>query len=295
MSTAQSIPEIKEALRNARERCEMAGIERVDAELILAHVLGVERMQLHARQFQLSLEQYELFQELLETRLQGTPTQYLTGEAPFRYLTFSVGPGVLIPRPETELLVDAAMVEIERLKSAPDANSQTVSIVDLGAGSGAISISIAHEARQRALPVQIVAVEKSEAALEWLKKNIARHDVDVRVIHSDVRDALVGVKCDIVVANPPYVPNDVQLPALVSNNEPDIALFGGANDGLEVPRLFIESATRLLKPAGLLILEHYDNQSQALEQILHADYSDISHYTDLNQRPRWLTARRKGR
>ena len=292
---AQSIPEIKEALRSARDRCEKAGIDRIDSELILAHVLGVERMQLHAQQFQLSLEQYELFQELIETRLSGTPTQYLIGEAPFRYLTFSVGPGVLIPRPETELLVDAAMVEIERLKSGPHANSQAVSIVDLGAGSGAISISIAHEARQRTLPVQIVAVEKSEEALDWLKRNIARHDVDVRVIHSDVRDALNGVKCDIVVANPPYVPSEVQLPELVRNNEPGIALFGGADDGLEVPRLFIETATRLLKPTGLLILEHFENQSQALEQILQADYSDVAHYTDLNERPRWLTARRKER
>ena len=153
-----------------------------------------------------------LFEELVTSRISGVPTQYLIGEAPFRYLTFSVGPGVLIPRPETELLVDAAMVEIERLKSNFNATSNAVSVIDLGAGSGAISISIAHEARQRTLPVQVVAVEKSDAALEWLKKNIARHEVDVRVIHSDVSDALMDVKCDIVVANPPYVPNDVSLP-----------------------------------------------------------------------------------
>ncbi|MFM8851778.1 MAG: N5-glutamine methyltransferase family protein, partial [Acidimicrobiaceae bacterium] len=138
--------------------------------------------------------------------------QYLVGEAAFRSFTFSVGPGVLIARPETELLVDAAMVEIERLKSAPQVTSHAVSIVDLGAGSGAISISIAHEARQRSLPVQVVAVEKSEAALVWLKKNIALHDVDVRVIDKDVRDALIDVKCDIVVANPPYIPSNAQLP-----------------------------------------------------------------------------------
>lgn len=295
MTMTQSIPEVKEVLRSAREQIEKAGIDRVDAELILAHVLGVERMQLHARTFELSVDQYELFEELIDTRISGTPTQYIIGEAPFRYLTFSVGPGVLIPRPETELLVDAAMVEIEKLKSAPHANSQAVSVVDLGAGSGAISISIAHEARQRALPVHVVAVEKSEPALEWLKKNVARHDVDVRVIHSDVNDALINVKCDIVVANPPYVPNSALLPSLVSENEPNIALFGGEENGLEVPRLFIAAATRLLKPSGILILEHFEDQSAALEQILLADYSDISHYTDLNQRPRWLTARRKER
>jgi release factor glutamine methyltransferase len=295
MSMAQSIPEVKEVLASARERCESVNVDRVDIELILAHVLGIERMELHARHFQLSPEQHELFEELLSSRINGVPTQYLVGEAPFRYLTFSVGPGVLIPRPETELLVDAAMVEIERLKSAPQATSHAVSIVDLGAGSGAISISIAHEARQRNLPVQVVAVEKSEAALVWLKKNIARHEVDVRVIDKDVRDALIDVKCDIVVANPPYIPSNAQLPTIVSENEPDLALRGGGNDGLEIPRIFIATATRILKPSGLLVLEHYEDQSRALEQILASDYSDISHYTDLNQRPRWLMARRKER
>ena len=287
--------DLKDLLRDTRIRFENAAIDRVDAELILAHVLGIERMQLHAQTFQLNSEQEELFEELVNSRISGVPTQYLIGEAPFRYLTFSVGPGVLIPRPETELLVDAAMVEIERLKSSFNATSSAVSVVDLGAGSGAISISIAHEARQRSLPVQVVAVEKSDAALEWLKKNIARHDVDVRVIHSDVRDALIDVKCDIVVANPPYVPNDSLLPPLVLENEPHEALFSGPGEGLEVPQRFIEAATRLLKPGGALILEHFEDQSAALEQLLSQDYSDISHYKDLNQRPRWLTARRKER
>jgi len=287
--------DLKDLLRDTRTRFENAAIDRVDAELILAHVLGIERMQLHAQTFQLNSEQEELFEELVNSRISGVPTQYLIGEAPFRYLTFSVGPGVLIPRPETELLVDAAMVEIERLKSSFNATSSAVSVVDLGAGSGAISISIAHEARQRSLHVQVVAVEKSDAALEWLKKNIARHDVDVRVIHSDVRDALIDVKCDIVVANPPYVPNDSLLPPLVLENEPHEALFSGPGEGLEVPQRFIEAATRLLKPGGALILEHFEDQSAALEQLLSQDYSDISHYKDLNQRPRWLTARRKDR
>ena len=104
--------DLKDLLRDTRTRFENAAIDRVDAELILAHVLGIERMQLHAQTFQLNSEQEELFEELVNSRISGVPTQYLIGEAPFRYLTFSVGPGVLIPRPETELLVDAAMVEI---------------------------------------------------------------------------------------------------------------------------------------------------------------------------------------
>lgn len=285
---------IKNLLKESKERFANAQIDGVDAELILAHVLGVGRMDLHARDFSLTTEQEEVFTELVAARIEGTPTQYLTGEAPFRYLTFSVGPGVLIPRPETELLVDAALVEIERIQSAPGITSSAVSVVDLGAGSGAIAISIAHEARARQMPVHVVAVEKSEAAQEWLQKNIARHEVDVRLIKSDVSQALEGVKCDIVVANPPYVPNEVSLPELVSKNEPHEALFGGARDGLELPRLFIATATRLLKPGGFLILEHFEDQSALLERELSSHYSDISHYTDLNQRPRWMTARRKG-
>jgi len=285
---------IKNLLKESKERFANAQIDGVDAELILAHVLGVGRMDLHTRDFSLTTEQEEVFTELVAARIEGTPTQYLTGEAPFRYLTFSVGPGVLIPRPETELLVDAALVEIERIQSAPGITSPAVSVVDLGAGSGAIAISIAHEARARQMPVHVVAVEKSEAAQEWLQKNIARHEVDVRLIKSDVSQALEGVKCDIVVANPPYVPNEVSLPELVRKNEPHEALFGGARDGLELPRLFIATATRLLKPGGFLILEHFENQSALLERELSSHYSDISHYTDLNQRPRWMTARRKG-
>lgn len=286
---------IKELLREAKSRFEVSDIPAVDAELILANILGVPRMQLHAKEFELLPEQAELFDEMISARISGTPTQYLTGEAPFRYLTFSVGPGVLIPRPETELLVDAALVEIERLQSSPKYKvGQPTSVVDLGAGSGAIAISIAHEAAMRKMPVNVVAVEKSESAVEWLKKNISIHEVDVRVIHADANDALAGVKCDVVVTNPPYVPNETALPKLVTDNEPEEALFGGTGDGMRVPTNFIAVATRLLKPGGYLVLEHFESQSAALEQELTPHYSEISHYTDLNQRPRWITARRKG-
>ncbi|MEY3165670.1 MAG: hypothetical protein RLZZ291_187 [Actinomycetota bacterium] len=286
---------IKEILKTAKQELSELEIPAVDAELMLAHVLGASRMDLHAREFKLNLEQQELFQEMMQARKSGTPTQYLTGEAPFRYLTFSVGLGVLIPRPETELLVDATLVEIERIQSAPNlASVSDVSIVDLGAGSGAIAISIAHEAAQRKMPVHVVAVEKSLSAVEWLKKNISRHEVDVRVIYDDVSNALQGVKCDIVVANPPYIPNETILPDLVKENEPHEALFGGAKDGMQAPLQFITAATRLLKSGGLLIMEHFESQSTALERELAQEYFEISHYTDLNNRPRWITARRKG-
>lgn len=285
---------IKQVLKDKKNKFASSGISEIDAELILAFVLGVERMELHARDFDLNHEQVELLDELVAKRISGNPTQYLIGQAPFRYLTFQVGPGVLIPRPESEALVDAALIEIERIHSIQGQSSKLpVSIVDLGSGSGALAISIAHEAERRNWPVTVVAVEKSDAALEWLKRNIAACDVSVRVISGDVLEVLEGVKCDIVIANPPYVPDGDNLPELVIENEPKEALFGGGADGLEIPRRFIQAASSLLKPGGLLIMEHHESQSLLLEADLSKDYSEMNLNRDLNNRPRWISARRE--
>jgi release factor glutamine methyltransferase len=285
---------IKQVLKDKKNKFASSGISEIDAELILAFVLGVERMELHARDFDLNHEQVELLDELVAKRISGNPTQYLIGQAPFRYLTFQVGPGVLIPRPESEALVDAALIEIERIHSIQGQSSKLpVSIVDLGSGSGALAISIAHEAERRNWPVTVVAVEKSDAALEWLKRNIAACDVSVRVISGDVLEVLEGVKCDIVIANPPYVPDGDNLPELVIENEPKEALFGGGADGLEIPRRFIQAASSLLKPGGLLIMEHHESQSLLLEAELSKDYSEMNLHRDLNNRPRWISARRE--
>lgn len=285
---------IKQVLKDKKNKFASSGISEIDAELILAFVLGIERMELHARDFDLNHEQVELLDELVAKRISGNPTQYLIGQAPFRYLTFQVGPGVLIPRPESEALVDAALIEIERIHSIQGQSSKLpVSIVDLGSGSGALAISIAHEAERRNWPVTVVAVEKSDAALEWLKRNIAACDVSVRVISGDVLEVLEGVKCDIVIANPPYVPDGDNLPELVIENEPKEALFGGGADGLEIPRRFIQAASSLLKPGGLLIMEHHESQSLLLEAELSKDYSEMNLNRDLNNRPRWISARRE--
>lgn len=285
---------LKSSLREIRQRFAQAEIAGVDAELLAAHVLGVSRMQLHSQTLEMDQEQSEEFHELVSRRLAGEPVQYLIGSAPFRYLEFDVGPGVLIPRPETELLVDAALVEIERIQSGPTwrANEPT-SIVDLGSGSGAIAISIAEESRRRGLSVSVVAVEKDEGALSWLRKNVARHDVDVRVVAADVATALMGIRADIVVANPPYVPDGAVLPREVAGFEPRVALFGGVN-GIEAPKAFIASATRILKPGGFLAIEHHETQGGLLADVLAADYLEIVRFEDLNQRPRWITAKRKG-
>lgn len=285
---------LKDKLRAARYELAGAAIPEVDAELLAAFVLGVRRMELHAKEFSFSPEQETEFTNLLSERKSGIPVQYLTGEAHFRYLTFDVGPGVLIPRPETELLVDAALVEIEQIQSSASwRTGSRTSVVDLGAGSGAIAVSIADEARKRNLAVQVVAVESEGDALTWLERNIAKHNVDVRVVNSDVATALEGIKCDLVVTNPPYIPDGSTLPKEVVSHEPATALFGGIA-GIEVPSKFIESATRILKPGGFLVLEHHESQVETLAALLAPDYFEIAHFKDLADRPRWLTARRNG-
>jgi release factor glutamine methyltransferase len=282
---------LKERLNAARKQFKDLDIPASDAEHIAAFILGTERMQLHAREFEFDLDQEREFEELMQQRLKGIPLQYITGNAPFRHLVFDVGPGVLIPRPETELLVDAALVEIERIQSDSNWSRQPTSVVDLGAGSGAIAISIVHESKLRRMPVQVVAVENSPDALIWLKRNIAKHEVDVRVIESRVETALQGVKCDLVVANPPYIPNELQteLPIELSF-EPSSSLYGG-KAGLDSPFAFIEAAGRILKSGAMFLMEHHETQFEALAEKMNSDFSDLQSYEDLNQRPRWISAR----
>lgn len=287
---------VRELLHSGKSSLRAHEVSEIDAELLLAFLLKIERMELHARTFEVTPEVKESFQELITARIQGSPVQYLTGEAPFRYLVFDVGPGVLIPRPETELLVDAALVEIERISSAfNQSNGQPapkpISVIDLGAGSGAIAISIASEGRSRGLPVTVVAVEKDGLACTWLQRNIQKHEVEVRIVAADVVDALVDVKADLVIANPPYIPDGTSLPTDIASHEPAVALFGGAGAGLTIPKLFITAAKRLLKPGGLFIIEHYEEQASEITDFMRPSFTEITGHSDLAGRPRWLSAR----
>ncbi len=233
---------MREILRSAVALFEKNQISAVDAEILLAHVLGVSRKQLITSTFELPADELERvsdeFKGLIEQRLLGKPVQYITGSAPFRYLELSVGPGVLIPRPETEILVDRV---IGFLQSSTE-KDQAKSMVDLGAGSGAIAISIATEAAIKNLAVTVVAVEKSPEAAHWLNQNISKYELPTRVVVEDVATALDGVKADVVVANPPYIPNHERLPQEVVGCEPEMALRGGAGDGMDIPKLFIAAA-----------------------------------------------------
>lgn len=284
---------MKELLRAAFTQFEKNKIPLVDAEILLAHLLGVSRKEIHSQGLDLPSEQLQKitdeYNDLINQRLLGRPVQYITGSAPFRYLDLEVGEGVLIPRPETELLVDRA---IGFLSSAPD-KDLAKSVVDLGAGSGAISIAIASEATLKSLKVSVIAVEKSALAAEWLNKNIAKYDLPIRVVVEDVQTALEGVKADLVVANPPYIPDDEQLPNEVENFEPEVALRGGKVDGMQVPKLFIEAAARLLKPDGILIMEHHENQSELIKETLKEEFRLPQTHADLTGRDRFTSARRR--
>ena len=245
-------------------------------------------MELHSRTIELSDEQatevQEIYTQAIAERLTGKPAQYIIGSAPFRYLEYEVGPGVLIPRPETESLVDEVLHQLNTF-------ADPVSLVDLGSGTGAIAISIASETAGKKV-VHVVAVEKSADAITWLERNIAKHDVNVRVVKGDAATALDGIKCDVVVANPPYLPDGAQIPQEL-NFEPAEALFGGPANGMSTPLLFIEAAIRLLKPGGLFAIEHNELQGPLIADELGSNFETIALHRDLTDRPRFTTARRK--
>ena len=279
---------VKDLLKLGKDQLATKNIAPVEAELLLAHALGVNRMELHSRTIEISDEQatevQEIYTQAIAERLTGKPAQYIIGSAPFRYLEYEVGPGVLIPRPETESLVDEVLHQLNTF-------ADPVSLVDLGSGTGAIAISIATEAAGKKV-VHVVAVEKSADAITWLERNIAKHDVNVRVVKGDVATALDGIKCDVVVANPPYLPDGAQIPQEL-NFEPAEALFGGPANGMSTPLLFIEAATRLLKPGGLFAIEHNELQGPLIADELGTNFETIALHRDLTDRPRFTTARRK--
>ena len=281
--------DIKALLSDAKSQLAESQISQVDAEHLLAHVLGISRMDLHnpilLETTLTAISDTDVIEEqfisLLDRRMNHEPLQYLTGVAPFRYLDIEVGPGVLIPRPESELLVDAVLAHIKNLP-AP------VSVIDLGAGSGALALAIATEAKD----TRVIAVEKSPEAIYWLKKNVSVIAQNVSVVEVDVADVLPGIKCDVVIANPPYIPDAQALPRDVAGFEPHAALFGGAT-GMELPRIFITAAARLLKSAGVLVIEHTEEQGAAIASELALDFESITLHDDLVGRPRWTSAVRR--
>jgi release factor glutamine methyltransferase len=268
---------------DAALRLEHAGVPspRHDAEQLAAAALGTTRSRLHASAF-FTPEQYAAFSASVARRESREPLQHIVGTAPFRHLELAVGPGVFVPRPETEVVVGAA------LEALPPAGV----VVDLCAGSGAIALSIASER-----PDAVVhAVERDERAFAWLRRNAdAAPGRRVSLHLADAADALPQLDgtVDVVVSNPPYVRLGRELEPEVAAYDPAVSLWGG-EDGLDVVRVVERTAARLLRPGGFVAIEHEDTHGELAPALLAATgaWTGIVDHPDLAGRARFVTARK---
>jgi release factor glutamine methyltransferase len=277
---------LRRAIEETASHLSDAGIASpvTDAQELLAFVLNVPRTRLLGVTG-LTPQQLDRLRALYARRAQHVPLQHLTGSAPFRYLDLAVGPGVFVPRPETELLVDRGLATL----------SGDAIVVDLCAGSGAIALSVAREHPGS----RVYAVERDPAALAWLRRNVAANTTGARVhvIEGDATDPTVlselDGRTDLVLCNPPYVPDGTPVPPEVADHDPPAALFAGP-DGLAVIRGVARRAAALLRPGGALAIEHDDTHGTAVPDLLRATgaYDRIEAHEDLAGRPRFATARR---
>ncbi|MEH0825014.1 peptide chain release factor N(5)-glutamine methyltransferase [Micromonospora sp. CPCC 205554] len=268
-----------------------AGVEapRAEAEQLAAYVLEVPRGRL-ALADGFTPAQRDRLDALVGRRVTREPLQHLLGSAGFRHLELAVGPGVFVPRPETELLAGWG-VERAREYAAP-------LVVDLCSGSGAIALAVAQEVPA----ARVVAVERSPAALAWLRRNAAGRaaagDRPIEVVAADVTDpdllADLAGRVDVLLCNPPYVPRSVTVPPEVAGHDPDEAVFGGT-DGLDVIRPVVGRAAVLLRPGGAIGIEHDDTHAAAVPALLREDgrYDRVAEHPDLAGRPRWASASRR--
>ena len=269
---------VADALREAKAR----GLDRLDAQLLLAHVLGRPRTWLLAHDdASLDAPQRAAWQALLLRRAAGEPLAYLVGEKEFHGLALRVDANVLVPRPETELLVDWA---VERLAAMPVARPR---VVDLGTGSGAVALAVRH-----AWPsAQIFATDVDSAALQVAQTNAERLHLDITWRRGSWWSCFADERFDLVLSNPPYIAGgDLHLAAL--RHEPTLALTPGG-DGLDALRAIVAGARERLEPGGWLLLEHGHNQADAVQALLRAhDFAAVETRLDLGRQPRCTGARR---
>lgn len=280
-------------LRGAVARLDEAGVPtpRVDAELLLAHVLTVSRGRAAALALAGTPMDTDLaarFEILVDDRARRVPLQHLTGLAPFRGLELRVGPGVFVPRPETE---QVAQVALDHLASLTTASPR---VIDLGTGSGALAAALAAEHPA----AEVHAVEVSEQAAAWARLNLDPHGVTLH--RGDLRSLPQAWEesFDVVVSNPPYVPPDmVPKEAEVRDHDPDLALFGGGVDGLEMPFAVVEAAAGLLVDGGWFIMEHAEVQAAVVAARITSDgrFHGVSTHQDLTGRDRATSACRARR
>lgn len=273
------------AINELAERFRVAGIAsyQADAEMLLAHHLGLSRGALQAAALTAGEVELADIEQAILLREQRVPLQHITGVAPFRSLELAVGPGVFVPRFETE---SVAQLGIDYLRSIPGAPRA----VDVGSGSGAIAIALALETE-----ATVYAIELSDAAIEYTRKNIAKYSAEVELIAGDFQDHLGKLRdLDLVISNPPYIPQDaVPVDPEVHLHDPELALYSGP-DGLDAIRELISLSEISLRPGGMLILEHADGQSDSVrELLLSAGWRGVSSHPDPAQRLRAISAIRK--
>jgi release factor glutamine methyltransferase len=282
-----SAQSLSAAVRKATERLAEAGVPspRVDAELLADHLLGVGLGRLRAMMLG-DAPAPAGYDELVAERATRVPLQHITGVAHFRYLQLAVGPGVFIPRPETESVVQLV---IDRLHALERGGLVRPRVVDLGTGSGAIAGSIAHEVPE----AEVFAVEFSEFAHAWAAKNL--RPLGVTLLLGDLRNALPELNgtFDVVVSNPPYIPAEaIPNEPEVALHDPPEALYGGGADGMELPTAVAASAARLLVPGGYFVMEHAEVQAGWIATMLKRSglWSDVTTHFDLNGKERATSA-----
>ncbi|MDX2547325.1 peptide chain release factor N(5)-glutamine methyltransferase [Streptomyces sp. WI04-05B] len=268
----------------ATQRLADAGVPspRNDAEELAAFVHGVKRGTLHTVK---DIDFDARYWEVIARREAREPLQHITGRAFFRYLELQVGPGVFVPRPETESVVGWAIDAVRAMDVVEPL------IVDLCTGSGAIALALAQEVPRS----RVHAVELSEDALAWTRKNMEGSRVDLR--QGDALDAFQDLdgQVDLVISNPPYIPLTEweYVAPEARDHDPELALFSG-EDGLDLIRGLERTAHRLLRPGGVVVVEHADTQGGQVPWIFTEErgWADAADHPDLNNRPRFATARR---
>lgn len=258
---------------------------RVDAELLAAHLLydgSRSRLQRAALMGErLTPAQVAEYETLVARRAAREPLQHITGRAPFHHLELSVGPGVFVPRPETELLVEEAL---KVLSARAESATGQLRIVDLCTGSGAIAAAVKSE-----LPnAQVFAVELSEEAIPYARKNL--ESLGVHLVQGDALTALTELagRFDAVLSNPPYIPPaNVPADPEAALHDPEMALYGGGADGMKMPSAIAARAYELLAPGGFFMMEHDDTQEGAVAELLaRVGFERCYLVRDLNGRPR---------
>lgn len=296
-------------LKWAVEELADAGVAspQADAEALLAHALGVDRPEVRRLAVlgrDVPDDVARAFTGLIARRTAREPLQHLTGVAAFRHLELAVGPGVFVPRPETEEVAQVAIDEAAKI-----AGEREAVVVDLCTGTGAIALAVATEVPG----ARVHAVELDRDAHAWAERNVdavsaaltdGTPERVVRLVKGDARTALYGIDglADVVVSNPPYVPSDaVPVDPEVAQHDPAVALYGLGPDGLEVPRGITAAAARLLRPGGLYVMEHAEVQAEAARAMVaaaldadgHPAFGEPETRADLTGRPRMVVARRR--